>query len=815
MADHLQETKRVQFLLLNLILLLVGVMALILMIGAYRQFLAPEPTPTPTITLTPRPSQTPILTGSPTPTATASNTPRPSLTPIMSNTPFFTLSPTSSATLPGPPTLTPARPVPQSARYGLRDWTAADADYAIRLMEDYPNTLPLDARGEDNQAYYAAFRFSALAQKEALLRFPDSGYARGWEWGLAFNLARMADYKAGDHYRDLIVKGLNNGETDLSNLYIWFNTQEPRLDLYMLNLSAPAGYIGSYLLEIRGEGGAFIWLLETDQAYRAYTLVSQFDYVNSTQASWVVANLDGVTANGDEIAIYFSTPESKKDLDPPRIFSLDQIPPRELPFIPEHSIFNLGMDYKNYWAIVPDHQAGKDLLFRSTVFPACAVTIERQYHWDGNNFVLVRSSYSVADNPITLAYCDLAAKHAANTWGSEAVIAIMEPLLDLWPPEKTIEGLAYSPEAYDEWRYRLAIAYALNGQRDQALELFEAIIDSPAVPRSNWIQPAIDFQNNYKGEQDLYQACVLTTFCQPAQALDRLLRASEDALDIIAYLRDSDVKLTGSGYFDFDQDGETERWISVQHRPREKPEFWILALYRDGLKGLRVTQVETNPPAFEILDEAFIAEQDLHLQPAIFIDGKFAFHMERMPETQFPFLTPVSLRQEYPDRYLSALETIEQAFFAGETPKQTQKDLQALAVYPGLLCVNTWSCDSYYYLLGLASELAGDERAAVDAYHRLWSDYSRSPYTTLARLKLSGGVLLTSTPTLTPTATLTLTPTITLTPTPTVTGTPPTSTPTPTLTYTPDPNATPTPTITSTETLTPTISPTISVTSYP
>jgi hypothetical protein len=804
MAENLQETKRIQFLLINLILLAVFILGLLLMIGAYRLYIAPDPTFTPTITPTPQPSFTPTTTPTITLTPTPSQTPRASLTATVTSTPTGTLIPSQTSTPPGPPTLTPARPLPQAGRYDLNQWTAEDADHVIRLLNDYPNMLPESAQGKDLQAYYTAFRFASLAQKEGLLRFPDSDFASAWDWGLAFNLARTGDAAAGDHYRQLLLQALNRGETDLSNLYIWFKQQEPRLQLYLTQLEAPGGYIGSYLVEIGGRGSAFIWLLQADQGFRAYTLTSRFDFVQSTQASWMIADLDDNPGNGEEITIYFSTPDDQTTLDPPSIYNLSQIPPRPLAFIPEREIFNVGMKFDNYWAIQPGSSGGMDLTFRSTVFPACAVTIERRYHWEDPNFVLVDSHFEVEDTPLTLAYCDVVSKHAAHTWGPEAAIQIMQPLLDDWPPAKTVEGLAYPAEARDEWLYRLGILYALSGQKDQARQSLNTIIKTPSVPRSNWIQPAQDFLKNYQEGQSLYKACTLTTFCEPALALAALIETAPTDQDMLSYLRQAGVGISASGYFDFEDDGESERWFNVKHRPREKPEFWILAAYAGTVKGVRVAQIESNPPDFKILEPAFIAEEAFHLQPAVFLDGKMAFHLSRMPGSDFPFLELVSLRHEYPNRFLTALDPIETALFRGDPPKQVQKDLRLLASNPGLLCAPTWSCDAYYYLLGLASELAGDTRSAVEAYHRLWSDYSKSPFTIIARLKLLGSPLLTSTPTPTPTATTTLTPTPTLSPTPTVTGTPPTATPTGTHTYTPDPNATATPTPTASATLAPT-----------
>jgi hypothetical protein len=119
-----------------------------------------------------------------------------------------------------------------------------------------------------------------------------------------------------------------------------------------------------------------------------------------------------------------------------------------------------------------------------------------------------------------------------------------------------------------------------------------------------------------------------------------------------------------------------------------------------------------------------------------------------------------------------------------------------LADDPGLLCKPTWSCDEYYYLLGLASELAGDEVSAVQAYQRLWLDYSKSPYTTMARLKLqiTDTPFTPVTPSTTPSPTLSPMATQTTT-TLTVTGT--SGTPTATVT-----SATTTPTVSATSTVT-------------
>jgi hypothetical protein len=152
--------------------------------------------------------------------------------------------------------------------------------------------------------------------------------------------------------------------------------------------------------------------------------------------------------------------------------------------------------------------------------------------------------------------------------------------------------------------------------------------------------------------------------------------------------------------------------------------------------------------------------------------------MQRLPDSLEPYLTYPELPKFYPDRFKEAYQAAMQALLKGGDATEIYKTLGGLQDYPGLLCRSTWSCDEYYYVLGLSAELAGNRTAAIEAYVQLWRDYSRSPFTTMARLKLVG-VPPTATPvppTPTPqpaTATLAGTPTSTI-----PAGTSPATTPT-------------------------------------
>jgi hypothetical protein len=733
--------------------------------------------------------------------------------------------------------LTPARALLKPKYYHLGEWSAEKADYVVQLMQSYPDSLPLTSYRDDMSVYYQAFQYAIAAQREALLRYPDVPQARQWRWGLAYNLALTGNEEAGRRYAELIANALNSGEVDVPFLYGWFPLQESRLALYMTEVPPPQDYLASYVIELRGAGGsAFIWLLQTTGAFRAYPLLTNFDFVNPTKANWIVADLNGNEEDGKEVAIYFTPTTKDYYVDAPSVFGLNQEPPVRMPFLPSKAIFNMGIEFENYWALETISETTTiapgqvSLLFKSTVFPICPVMVRRMYGWNGLYFAYLKEQYDLpvitagSTDSTILPYCGAAVDHAAATWGPAAAISLMDVLLPGWPPTFDLIGAPYPPDEKDHWLYRLGVYHALLGDMNIAIDDFNQLSTDPVVDNSSWIRPAQEFLGAYQRPEDIYLACEVSPACDPAEALYWLAAHVPEEEDAFEYLKSVGLNPNSSGYFDFDGDGETERWFTARHRSFEKPEFWILARYLGGVKALRVAKVETIPPSIEYLDAAYIAEDGLTTQPAVFLEGQYAFNMQRLPDTQEPYLVETPLRKEYPSKFFVPLQVYTTALFNGASPGEIFDSLLLLQDYPGLLCKGTWACDSYYYILGLAAELSGEVEAAVEAYHRLWLDYSHSPYTMIARLKLVSIVtpststpLPTSTtfPTVTqqpsPTQTLppgapTFTPTNTLTPTLTQSGTPATQTPTPTTTGT---------IISGTVTPTGTPTPTTTVTTYP
>lgn len=736
----------------------------------------------------PSPTSTATVAASFTPTLGPTFTPRPTATFTITPSP----SPTATRTL--SPSLTPAVPIDEDERYSLVDWTPEGVARLVDLLEAYPETLSAFARGEDGAGYYGEFRYAVLTLREALLRFPTAPQAGDWLWRLAYDLARTSDPAAGPTYATLITQELNAGGARLEDLYAWGVNRYPPTVIEVFPLDTPAGYLSNSLVRVSAaeNGSAFFWLLQRPNRFESFPLTSDFDFVHPTGVNYFAHDLDG---DGSlEVAIYRTLVAGSHRYALPRLFRLDRQPPLELSFDPGEPP-EIGPDFENRWE--PFRQAGPgSLQFVDEVFPPCPATVQHVYAWNGQAFEFLEDRYAIDPQPKLLNYCSLVVEHAASVWGPQAAIRLMETLLPSWPPEYTTEGLPYPADALDEWRFRLALYHALLGNDIQAYGYASAIVANPAAPDSRWKALAQEFQEIYRSPSDIYRACLLSNFCNPRRAFERLALTftAEDFSRAPEMLREAGVTLRASGFFDFDADGETERWFVIRHHPGEKMEFWILAQVAERVKALFVDVVEPDPPRLAYLEP-------LDEPPVVQLSPEIAFRMERGGAKGEPTLVRVSVGPLLSaDLTRTELDQLEAQLLSGGDPSQARDDLLALEQAPIFTC-SYQLCPRFLYLLGLAHELAGDQEKAIGEYLELWREYLGHPFATMARLKLSGpaippGPTITPTPsgTIRPTPTRTRTPTGTLTPpTPTHTGTLPT--PTPSQTATPPSGATSTPTL--------------------
>ena len=690
-------------------------------------------------TFEPSPSVTPFPPSTETPTARPTWTIRPSASPTHTSTP--TATPTATLY----PSLTPARPLQFNDLYRLREWTPAQADQLVSLLQDYPEArFRTDEERADprfNEAYY----YPAFAYQEALLRFPEDSAAQKWKWALGYSLAHSAAPQAGTYYTDLIAEALKSGETRLNNLPAWFEEQERRLELEVFPLSAPVGYDSSHILQISGGGSAFVWLLGKSADFETHLLGSKFDFAADLTGGFATGDLTGDGA--DEAIIFYSQPASSTVLVTPQIFSLLNVPPSELPFAASMP-FDLGAGFDGNWQVLPNQSQGNLLQFSALILPACPVNITRTFRWDAGKFRLESSDYDIQPEPNIVEYCEITVEHAARLWGYDASAKFMEGVLPYWPPERKVDGRRYAVDARDEWLYRLGIAHALAGNVDLAKGFLQEALEFPSIPGGQWVELAQDFLGAYQSTNDLYRACQQSPACDPRAALT--MQVSRIPLDrnafILSDLRELGITVRSSGLFDFDQDGQQERWIILHHQESQKLELWILARSAESIQALFVDVVDTAQPGFRYSDS-------VENPPIVQMQLGKGFKLERLPDTGQPFLTHHSVEFKPTTYTLDTLDSAILALFSGEDPATILQTLEDLQASDRFNCLNFRICDKFYYMLGLAYEINERESDAIDTYLKLWWEYRDSPFTTMARLKLESLSRVTPVPTGTPTET--------------------------------------------------------------
>ncbi len=723
-------------------------------------------------TLTPTPSHTPTLR--------STFTPKPTWTP--------TISPTSTVT-PLPtllPSLTPAFPSEHNDQYKLIHWTPELATQLIDLLEVYPETLSGFARGADNQGYYDAFSYAIFSQQEALHRFATAPQARDWLWQLAYNLARTSDPVAGEVYANIITQELNAGKVTLDELYRWGLDRTPQVIIEVIPLDAPSDDLNSNLVKVSaGENGSsFFWLIEKPNGYINFPLTSDFNFIQPSGVDYFIINLLGT--NNTVVGIYPSEVYDSFNYVTPSIFSLDQQPPVELGY-ENISPPAIGPEFINNWEPIEPGTGEGVLQFEDVIFAACPVTLNHAYGWNGKVLSFLQATYHIEPDLDLLSYCEVVINHALNVWGLEPTIQLMETLLPNWPPESTTTGGDYPQDALDEWRFRLSLYHGLLGNWAESTDYAATIVSNPASPDSRWITPAAEFLEIYQEQRDIYQACLPYPHCDPGLAFKSLAATitPQEYPDLINILENSGVTVSSSGYFDFDNDGESERWVLIRHSPGTPLEFWIMKPHETGIYAIFVDTIETDAPRLTYLEP--ISEP-----PIVKIDPDITFQLVKQGPDQEPVV--VFVEQEVifaSDRTGLELDYLEVTLFTGGDPAFVQQELLILRTSPHFTC-SYLLCPRFLYLLGLASELANDERAAVNAYLELWREYIDSPYATMARFKLISKI--TPVPTLTPANTQTPTSTHTSTVTPTLPGSAgtPSSTATETLPGYPPPEILPT-----------------------
>lgn len=721
----------------------------------------PTPPPTPTQSLTPTPSQTPIA--SLTPTISPTSTPSPTRT----NTPL-------------PPSLTPILPYNEDEAFQLLPLEPSSYDYIIHLMESFPELLP---NGSSDENYDPSFYHAVVMQYEALLHFPRDVNESEWRWALAFNLSRTGDPRSVNLYANLLSQEIATNELSLEMLPEWVKERDSRLVLNIKIVDPLPDNNRNDLLEINtSRGSMYLWYVETDDKTTIYPLSDETDITNpnQTQISWNDLNGDNV----DDLVLYTPGFEKRNPIFP-RVFDLNQVPPTEMLFQPGQN-FEIGFENEHDWSLIRNDQGYFDLHFESIGYPPCPITISHTFNWTGRWLEKSLESYDVQPVTSLLSFCELLVDQAQTVWGLEAAIQIMEQLLPNWPPQSTAEK-NYPTDDYDKWRFMLGVFHALQGEIIPATNYFESIQQSPVIPGSRWVIPAREFLDATKNPANLYKTCLNYDICKPRIALQNWISSfsPENFTNTLYILASNGISVRFTDQFDFEGDGVPERWLTIRHKSIGRLEFWILSETGSKPQGLFVTSIENNKPTLT-------SYRTLDGISYVWIGSQQSFRIIRYPNQPDATIELLPPSYFYSDLTNQIAKNSLEGLLAGLSPGPIREELLTHHDSYDFVCLTKEECARYYYAMGLAAELSGDEELAVASYLKIWWDSFESPFSTVARLKLAYKPGYGPIPTPTNTATITITPTRTR-----------TATATPTATHTEDPSRTYTPTPTPTNTTNP------------
>ncbi len=690
---------------------------------------------TPVADVTQTPPHTPTVTLLP-----STATKRPSATP----TPRPTFTATASPTATLPPAWSPATPPPgDRSAWRLVPWTAEQADRLIAQTASQLLALEDDPAfggvygGANLESMYGLL---GMAEQEALLRFPEAPQADRWRWDLAYNQGIAYLYAASPYapelatYAALLGDGLNAQGATLETLPDWFASHETRLALTVTLVEPMPPAKVSALVAI--DGMAYFWVTRQATTYTVVGLESNLFYFREA-GSW--SKLVDLTGDGHaEIVLTFSTSHCCGFSTEHVIYDVSSGPPVLLTFVGPTLSFDI-LQSSSDSSIEPLSANPKDgepgLIFDATYgdpyLDPCSIRRYDRYRWTGRAFVWTSTQHAVLppdeyDDPV---FCEDVRVLAPS--GAEADVAAQAA------------GDYYEDNAQAvlplRVRFRVAEYRARVGETMAAQAMLENLLAIPEgeEPKTEapWREAARTLLDALRNDQPFLKICGQIAVCDWSAALTQWVGEQStlrpDQLD--ANLKAAGVDLRASGPLALPPADAFTSWWVVRNPHTGQREFWIVAQIGDHFAARQAATLERDsaqvtvnrsgnaPDVYAVSDGQTSTLFQIRLDP---VSGLLV--------TLYRSLDPLDPE---PDRVRAAqLDVWSAALFAGQDPDVIREGLRALRA--PLSCSTKDYCLPIDYAIGLASELLGDEQAAVEAYARAWEEEPDSLYAIWIRLKL-------------------------------------------------------------------------------
>ena len=590
---------------------------------------------------------------------------------------------------------------------------------------------------------------------DALAHFPDDLRADRWRWKLPYYMALSGEAEEATHlYIDLISQALNEQGVTVAELPGWFQsgeltptylTQSFELEVNPITLvDKSAAYLvaGGSLGEIDTPGSVCLLAVQDQNGFVVYQLHDGFDSFGffPTLRNPSDCSARDVTGDGNAEIVVNHYSGGHVGLTEITVLGITQLPPKLMPFYPQQdNRLALWDGWINDYPVV----AGREQLEAGVALGFCEEYGLSRYQWNSQWFEITSGqvvfSEGFAGGDDALPDCPgLIGKYVRDLKAREAAEAFQAAYAAYAPTLKS------QREALDELRVRQGLYSAYAGDFETARAVFNEIVQAPAVSNSAWIQPAQDFLLAFEAPADLLAACLkVTAACEYDVALSATVAtalAETPLAQLTGALRTAGVQITAEGWFDFDADGNDERWFDAMLPDAMEPELWIAATYGGVTKALLVGPRPVPDSTFAYLNVD---------QPEILTDlgNGQTLEVVRHPLTGEPFAVVRNIEAPEPAvETLGRFRELRERLIQGDAPASIYAQLleidQAAPTCPFEVAQSTdtsviyYDCAAYRYTLALAAELAGQEREALAFYQAVLNDYPDSTFAELARARL-------------------------------------------------------------------------------
>lgn len=688
---------------------------------------------------------TPRTTPSPSATLKATSRPAEMIGPTQSPTISSTATATIEPTWTPQPTSTPLVPTPSaSLSYRLTDWTPEKAEKLIQQLREYPETLTPQLMGYMGLGYYAAFRYEGLAELESALRFSQAEQVKFWRRNGTYNQFISGNDDASSLYAGWIASTLNQQETSLQDLLSWFANSEPRMVLETYPIRSISGYQQSIVLYIKPiegndiSGGFAIWLLQKEGTFISYPLY------NSRELFFVDGHSRMETADitGDGIAeaiIQNSDWQSfgmhSGDLV---IYRLDQVPPQKIVIEPELHEPDIAD-----WSVTLGSITFQTPVSTGSDQPCSPVITGWQYRWQDGKLKLVQYLPPSGEAKSELEARTFCARILVNILANplyldnRTVLTAYKQMLEL--PYIAQDIYEHErPFSVEKQRFNLALYLSRKGDEAGAAEQMRLIHVSTDPTLAEWRQDAAAFYSVHRDPQALLQYCLTSAKCRTFLDREELIALIPPGSfsEVEMLLQQMGIKSSLSGTYDFDQDGQPEKWLFFQGSYYCDHQFLILL--RDD------NEIKIRSPFWSVcLQQEGEVVKEIEIRQITFSGGLPGYQVtfNGIGPTYEDFLYS-PLYQEDPTvdfREAKRLnDSIQNMFMLGQiSPDEARTQLlaiQNLPLEPGIWMEEVEA--QQRYLIGLTYELTGKGTDAAQTYLELWKSYPDSPYALIAYAKL-------------------------------------------------------------------------------